>query len=51
MIKRFLEWLLSFLITEKENKISQEIEKVDEKIKGVKDEEISTDDVIDYLNK
>lgn len=51
MIKRFLEWLLSFFKTKEEKIIEQKIKDIDKKLEEIDDEKMSNNDIIDYINK
>ena len=53
MIAAILEWLLSFFQkkTKKQEVIEAKIEEKEQELEEIENEEISDDDVIDYLNK
>ena len=54
MIKRLLEWLLSFFDKEKskeEEWLENKIKEKEKKLEEIEDEEMSDDDITDYLNK
>lgn len=51
MIKKFLEWLLSFFKKKEEKVIEQRIVDIDDKIEEIDNEDISTDDILDHLNR
>jgi hypothetical protein len=51
MIKRILNWLLSFFTPEKEAKeVIKRIIELDEKLEEIEDEELSTDDIVEHFN-
>jgi len=51
-MKAFLEWLLGFFSkkTEKQEVLENRVEEHKEKLKEIEDEELSDDDITDYLN-
>lgn len=51
MIKKLLEWLLSFFQTKEEKKINQKIEDIDDKIEEIKKSSMTDQEIEDYLNK
>lgn len=51
MIKRILEWLLSFFQTGKEKELNEEIKVIDEKLEKIDEKEYSDSERFDLLNK
>ena len=51
MIKKLLNWLLSFFQQEKEAKeVIKRINELDEKLEEIEDEKHSADDIVDHFN-
>jgi len=52
MIKKLLNWLLSFFQQEKEAKvIVKKIDELDEKLEEIENEKNTIDDIADHFNK